>query len=138
MNVSSFPFLPLLFLSKGSLVAQMVKNPPAMWETWVPFLGWEDPPEKGAATYSCMLAWRTPSTVQAMGTDDQKQITDIDLVHANAAEEIQASYGNGNADPGGNGGLVLQKQAQNGYQHNVHGCDKACFACGSIHQSHLL
>ena len=42
------------------LVAQTVKNPPAMWETWVQFLGWEDPLEEGMATYSCILAWRIP------------------------------------------------------------------------------
>ena len=36
----------------ASLVAQLVKNPPAMQETWVPFLGWEDPLEKGKATHS--------------------------------------------------------------------------------------
>ena len=42
------------------LVAQMVKNPPAMWETWVKFLGWEDPLEKGMATHSSILAWRIP------------------------------------------------------------------------------
>ena len=38
------------------LVAQMVKNPPAMWETWVKFLDWEDPLEKGMATHSSILA----------------------------------------------------------------------------------
>ena len=43
-----------------SLVAQMVKNLPAMEETWVPSLGWEDPLEKGMATHSCILAWRIP------------------------------------------------------------------------------
>ena len=43
---------------RGSLVAQMVKNPPAMQETWVPSLGWEDPLEEGMATYSSLLAWR--------------------------------------------------------------------------------
>ena len=42
------------------LVAQMLKNPPAIWETWVKFLGWEDPLEKGMATHSSILAWRTP------------------------------------------------------------------------------
>ena len=36
----------------------MVKNPPAMWETWVQSLGWEDPLEKGKATHSSILAWR--------------------------------------------------------------------------------
>ena len=42
---------PLLY-SWASLGAQLVKNPPAMWETWVRFLGWEDPLEKGKATFS--------------------------------------------------------------------------------------
>ena len=39
-------------------VAQLVKNPPAMWETWVRSLGWEDPLEKGKATHARILAWR--------------------------------------------------------------------------------
>ena len=39
------------------------KNLPAMWETWVQFLGWEDPLEKGMATHSSILAWRIPWTV---------------------------------------------------------------------------
>ena len=42
------------------LVAQMVKNMPAMWETWVRSLGWEDPLEEGMATHSSILAWRMP------------------------------------------------------------------------------
>ena len=42
------------------LVAQSVKNPPAMWETWVRSLGWEDPLEEGMATHSTSLAWRNP------------------------------------------------------------------------------
>ena len=41
-----------------SLVAQMVKNPPAVQETWVRSLGWEDPLEEGMATHSIILAWR--------------------------------------------------------------------------------
>ena len=44
----------------ASLVAQMVKNPPAMCETWVQSLGWEDPLEEGMATHSSILAWRIP------------------------------------------------------------------------------
>ena len=47
----------------GFLVAQLVKNKPAMWETWVLALGWEDPLEKGTATHSSILAWRIPWTV---------------------------------------------------------------------------
>ena len=49
--------------SWASLVAQLVKNPPAMWETEVRSLGWEDPLEKGKATDSSILAWRIPWTV---------------------------------------------------------------------------
>ena len=46
-----------------SLVAQLVKNPPALQETWVQSLGWEDPLEKRKATHSSILAWRIPWTV---------------------------------------------------------------------------
>ena len=51
----------------------MVKNLPAMWETWVQSLGWEDPMEKGKATHSSVLAWRIPWTkesgaLQSMGS----------------------------------------------------------------------
>ena len=45
------------------LVTQLVKNLPAVWETWVQSLGWEDPLEKGKATYSSILAWRISWTV---------------------------------------------------------------------------
>jgi len=44
----------------ASLVAQSVKNPPAVWETWVRTLGWEDPLEEGMATHPSILAWRIP------------------------------------------------------------------------------
>ena len=44
----------------ASLVAQMVKRLPAIWETWVQFLGREDPLEKGIATHSSTLAWKIP------------------------------------------------------------------------------
>ena len=46
--------------SLASLIAWLVKNPPAMQETWVPFLGWEDPLEKEMATHPSILAWRIP------------------------------------------------------------------------------
>ena len=56
----------------ASLVAQMVKNLPAMQVTWVQSLGWEDPLEKGMATHSSILAWRIlwtvkPGRLQSMG-----------------------------------------------------------------------
>ena len=46
--------------SWGSLVAQMVKNLPVMWETWVRSLYWEDPLEEGMATHSGILVWTIP------------------------------------------------------------------------------
>ena len=51
-----------------SLVAQLVKNTPAMRDTWVRSLGWEDPFEKGKATHFSVLAWRIPWAVQSMGS----------------------------------------------------------------------
>ena len=51
----------------ASLVAQTVNNLPAMQETWVRSLGWEDPLEKGMATHSSILAWRIPSTEERGG-----------------------------------------------------------------------
>ena len=54
-------------------MAQLVKNPPAMWETWVRSLGWEDALEKGMASHSRILAWKIPWTkepggLQSMGS----------------------------------------------------------------------
>ena len=59
----------------ASLVARMVKNPPAVQETWVRSLVWEDPLEKGMATHSSILAWRIPWTeepggLQSMGSQE--------------------------------------------------------------------
>ena len=50
-----------------SLIAQLVKNLPAMQETWVRFLGWEDPLEKEMAIHSSILAWKIPWTEEAGG-----------------------------------------------------------------------
>ena len=52
---------------RASLVAQLIKNPPAMQETWVQFLGWEDPLEEEMATYSNILAQRSPWTEEPGG-----------------------------------------------------------------------
>ena len=51
----------------GFWMAQTVKNPPAMRETWVQSLGWEDPLEEGMATHSSVLAWRIPWTEEPGG-----------------------------------------------------------------------
>ena len=48
-------------------MAQLVKNPPAMWETWVQSLEWEDPLEKGKVTHSSIPAWRIPWTGEFHG-----------------------------------------------------------------------
>ena len=50
-----------------SLVAQTVKKPPTMWETWVQFLVLEDPLDQGMANHSSILAWRTPWTEEPRG-----------------------------------------------------------------------
>ena len=64
-----------LIFSRASLVAQLVKNPPAMQETWVQSLGREDPLEKEMVTHSRILAWRIPQTeehggLQSMGLQE--------------------------------------------------------------------
>ena len=61
-------------MSLAFLVAQVVKNLPAVWETWVQSLGWEDPLEEGMANPSSMLAWRIlwteePGRLQSMGLE---------------------------------------------------------------------
>ena len=56
-------------------MTQRVKNPPAMWETWVQSLGWEDPLEKGRATHSIILAWRIPWTEEPGRSMGEKAMT---------------------------------------------------------------
>ena len=63
---------------QASLVAQTVKNLPAVWETWFRSLSWEDPLEEGMATHSSLLAWRVPWTeepggLQFMGSQRVRQ-----------------------------------------------------------------
>ena len=53
----------------ASLVAQLVKNLPVMWETWVQSLGWEDSLEKGEATHSSILAWRIHGVAKSDTTE---------------------------------------------------------------------
>ena len=73
--------LPGYIIKLASVVAQMVKNLPAMWETWVQSLGWEDPLEEGMATHSSILAWRIPWTEepggqQSMESQSQTGVSD--------------------------------------------------------------
>ena len=60
---------------RASLIAQLIKNLLAVWEAWVPSLGWEDPLEKGKATHSSILAWRIPWTVQFTESDTTEQLS---------------------------------------------------------------
>ena len=60
-----------LWFLEVSLLAQLVKKLPAMQETWVWSLGWEELLEKGKATHPCILAWRIPGIVQSMGSQSQ-------------------------------------------------------------------
>ena len=54
--------------SWASLVAQLVKNLPAIWETWIELLGWEDALEEGMATHSSILTWRIPMDCSPLGS----------------------------------------------------------------------
>ena len=99
--------------SWASLVAQLVKNPPAMPETWVQSLGWEDPGKKRTATHSSILAWRVHGSQRVGLSDFQREAgaSQVALVvknlHANAREvrdtgsipESGRSPGEGNGNP---------------------------------------
>ena len=72
MNLDVLLCQSVLNNSRVSLVAEMVKDPPTMWETKILSLGWENLLEKGMATHSIFLAWRIllteePSGLQSMG-----------------------------------------------------------------------
>ena len=66
MNLGETQTFKGLIAHSTALIAQLVKNPPAVPETLVQFLGWEDPLEKGKATHSSILAWRIPWTIQSL------------------------------------------------------------------------
>ena len=65
--------------SWASLVAQLVKNPSVIWETWVQSLGWEDPLEKGKATHFSILDWRIPWTVLSLGHRESDMTEQLSL-----------------------------------------------------------
>ena len=69
----------------------MVKTLPAMWETWVRSLGWEDPMEEGRATHASILAWRIPwtepSEPQSIGSQSQTRLKQLSL-HAYEATDL--------------------------------------------------
>ena len=72
-SAGTFTLLSSFIITNPCEMAQTVKNPPVMRETWVLSLDWEDPLEKGTATHSSILAWRIPETegpdrLQSMGS----------------------------------------------------------------------
>ena len=67
-------------LSQASLLAQLVRNPSAMRETWVQSLGWEDTLEKGEATHTSILAWRIPRTTQSTGSQSQTWLSNFHIL----------------------------------------------------------
>ena len=58
-------------------MAQMVKNPPAIQETWVQYLGWEDPLEEVMTTHSSILAWSIPWTKEVAGHGSPSPVTKL-------------------------------------------------------------
>ena len=80
--------------SWASFVAQLVKNPPSMVETWVQSLGWEDPLEKGKAIHSSVLAWRIPSTEQFMGGLKESDTTEQRSLLSNGMVKGENNIGN--------------------------------------------
>jgi len=80
--------------SWASLLAQLIKNLPAMRETWVWSLGWEDPLEKGKATHSSILAWRIPWTGYSIGSkeSDTTERLALSFSHHAYVEECLCSY----------------------------------------------
>ena len=95
-------------------MAQLVKNPPAMRETWIQSLGREDPLKKEMATHSRILAWRTPWTeepggVQSRGSQSQTRLSNFTFTfHFHALEKEMATHSSdlawripGTGEPGG-------------------------------------
>ena len=70
-------------------MTQIVKNPPAVWETWVQSLGWEDPLEKGMTTHSSILAWRIHMDKEPGGL----QSTGSQIVRHNRVLSDQVQHG---------------------------------------------
>ena len=87
-----------------SLVAQLVKNPPAMQETGVRSLGWEDPPEKGKASHSSILAWRIPWTVHGVAKSRTQlsdfHFTSLHFTCGSAGKESSCTAGDLGSIPG--------------------------------------
>ena len=74
-------------------MAQLVKNPSVVLETWVLALGWEDPLEKGKATHSSMLAWGIPwTTVHGVAESDMTELLSLSLSYAHKGRISQSLF----------------------------------------------
>ena len=130
LNHQGSPYLCLFILIIwASLVAQMIKCLPAMWETWVWSLGWEDPLEKEMATHSSTLAWKIPwmeetGRLQPMGSQRVRQdwgtslsffiLIIMGFPHGSVVKKLPANAGDSGLipgsgrSPGGGNGNPLQ------------------------------
>ena len=81
--------------SWASLMAQLVKNPSAVWETWVRSLGWEGLLEKGKAIHSSILAWRIPWTIHGITKSQHNWVTFTSTisVHLSVVKNLPAQIG---------------------------------------------
>ena len=96
-SVVPFSSCPQTFPASGSwtsLVAQLVKNLPAMWETWVQSLGQEDPLAKGMATHSSILAWRIPWTEEP-GVAKSRGCKELGTTSEQLSTHTQSGWGSG-------------------------------------------
>ena len=80
--------------SWASLVAQMVKNLPAVWDTWVQSLDWEGPLEESLATHSSVVAWRSPMDCKPPGSSVHR------IFQAGILELVAISFSRGSSKPG--------------------------------------
>ena len=79
---------------QASLVAQLVKNLPAMRETWVQSLSWEDPLEKGRATHSSILAWRMPWTYNPWSSKEPDTTERLSHTHTRTSSGLLKYWSN--------------------------------------------
>ena len=87
----------------ASLVDQLIKNLPAIWETWVQSLGWEDPLEKGKAIHYKILAWRIPWTVYCIVhgvAKSQTRLSNVGFPGSSAGTKSTCSAGDSGLIPG--------------------------------------
>ena len=79
-QIYNINLIKLHIATRASLLTHLVKNPPAVRETWVWSLGWQDPLEKGTATHSSILTWRIPGLYSPWG-GKESDMTDFHFEH---------------------------------------------------------